>query len=419
MRILWVTQNGGNYKNLSVKGTGGWIGAMQEEFCKRNPSIELGITFFHHYDSETVIIDNVTYLPVEYNYGHSAFEKFFIRHTRNEKKYLDSRTILMKEKIATYNPDIIHVWGIENNHAHIINYLSNIPIIVHIQGFASACLSSFFAPGFSLESLKSSDYPINNLLKRGERFEYNNFVERSEREVKLFSKVKFWIGRTDWDKSVSHFLSPDSSYFHCDEILRTVFTNGTRWHYHYDEKIIVIQSTISSDWYKGLDVVLKTAKILHNKGMRILWNIYGWKSNDKKARYIADKLRIRPSDVGVVLRGCVEGEVILKGLLACDCYVHPSYIENSCNAIAEAQMIGVPVIAQYVGGNPSMLRDNSGILAPANDPYILASCIAEMCKKEIAEYYSIRAYNLGQERNNPSKVCQDLKAIYDTIISHR
>lgn len=62
MRILWIAPNGGNYKKGIVKGTGGWIGALQDELTKRVPNLELGITFISTTDNETITEGNVVEL---------------------------------------------------------------------------------------------------------------------------------------------------------------------------------------------------------------------------------------------------------------------------------------------------------------------------------------------------------------------
>ena len=417
MRILWVTQNGGNYKNPTVKGTGGWIGAMQEAFIERNPFVELGVVFFHPTDSEKKVLGNVTYMPVEYDYGKTSFRKLFYRNFRDEEKYLNQSAVVMAKKVSEFHPDIVHIWGIEDKHSQIIEYLpKELPFVVHIQGFSSTCLYSFFPPGFSKDALRLSESIFDRMvLKRGEYFFYSNFVKRAERERSLFPKVLHWIGRTNWDRSITQLLSPHSNYYHCEELIRPVFS-GVKWRYHYDGKTINLQSTISCDWYKGLDVVLKTASVLNNMGVKVCWKVYGWDKENKKIRYFIKKLSINPEEVGVHLMGCVEGNEILKGLLSCDCYVHPSYIENSSNAIAEAQYLGVPVIAQYVGGNPSMLRDNTGILVAPNEPFILASKILEIIKKEVAEFYSFNALSLAEKRQDKDSVCCELIKIYNEII---
>lgn len=417
MRILWVTQNGGNYKNPTVTGTGGWIGAMQEAFCKRNPEIELGVAFFHPTDSEEIKTGNVTYLPVEYDYGKTMFNKWVFRHFRNEDEYLSERVKKLYRVVSSFKPDIVHVWGIELKHSQIINYLLDIPYVVHIQGLASAYLYTHFAPGFSTESLKSADTFFDRvILKRGDTFEYREFVARAKRELLLMPKVKNWIGRTEWDKTISNLFSPSSTYFHCDELLRSSFSES-KWEYHYDGKTIHLQTTISCDWYKGMDVVLNTAAVLKNLGFDICWNIFGWEKDTRKIREIVKVLNVQPEEVGVHLMGCVDASEIIKGLLACDCYVHTSYIENSSNAIAEAQLIGVPVIAQNGGGTASMLKNNSGVLVNLNEPFIMAAKILEMRRKDVAEFYSLNARELAYKRHNPDTVCKNLMNIYKAILN--
>lgn len=416
MRILWVTQNGGNYKNPTVTGTGGWIGAMQDAFCKRNPDVEIGITFFHPFDNDDVTNGRVTYLPIEYDYGKTPLKKWIYRHFRNEEQYLNARVLAMRDKAVSFHPDIVHIWGIENTYSQIINHLADVPSVVHIQGFASAYLYSYFAPGFSKESLKASDSTFDRkVLKRGETFQYENFVVRAEMELQLFQKVKHWIGRTDWDKSVIHLLSPNSQYYHCDELLRAPFFEKT-WRYHYDGKVINIQSNISCDWYKGVDVILKTASFLHEIGIKFCWRVYGWDNKNRIIRFFSKVLNISPEFVDVHFMGSVDSTEIVNGLLSCDCYVHPSYIENSSNAIAEAQLLGVPVIAQNVGGTSTMLKDESGVLISPNEPYILAAKILEMRNQKIAESYSLKAIALATKRHNPDTVCLDLRNVYASIL---
>jgi glycosyltransferase involved in cell wall biosynthesis len=216
----------------------------------------------------------------------------------------------------------------------------------------------------------------------------------------------------------SKMLSPNSNYYHCDELMRSNFSES-KWTYHYDRKIVHIHSSIGTPWYKGIDVILKTAKILKEQGVSIEWNVYGLTINDAIVRYFIKRLDIKPSENGVYFRGRVDGQQICKGLLTCDVYVHPSYIENSSNAMAEAMMLGVPTIAQYVGGNKTMLKDGSGILVPPGSPYDLAYAIMEMREKKIAENYSENALKVASQRQNTNIILSDLMNIYQNIINSK
>lgn len=419
MRILWVAPNGGKYKSQIIKGTGGWIAGLQDALYSFRSDIELGITFFHSFDSEKVIDGNITYLPILYNYGRSNIEKLYLRYFRKEGMYINNRLKKMAECIHLYKPDIVHIWGIENYYAGILEFIQDIPTVVHIQGLTSAYRYSYLPPCFSIKDLESSDKWLDRIIfKRGNWANYKDILNRSLNEFRLAPFVKNWIGRTEWDYNMSQMLSPKSNYFHCEELMRSDF-NGTQWTYHYDDKTMYIHSSISMAMYKGVDVVLKVADILKKQNVNICWDVYGCNRRSSLLNLIAKQVSVVPEEVNVFFRGRVNGATIKNGLLSCDCFVHPSYIENSSNAIAEAQLLGVPVIAQYVGGNPSMLKNNSGVLVAPNEPYIMASAIMKMREQQVATAYSNAAMKLASERQNHEKVVSTLFEIYEQLASKK
>lgn len=416
MRVLWISSHGGNYKDNQVKGTGGWVGALQKYLVESHPDMEIGICFTHPTDYEPIKENNVTYFPIYNKNGTSKLSKlyhrFFCNDNESKKKIIQE----MMKVVATYDPDIIHIWGIENDYADIIPLIKNIPLVVHIQGLTSACLYSYCPPSFSIQDIFKTKSVSTYIKYKGEKGRYREFIKRANRELDVSRYVKNWIGRTEWDKSLSKILNQDSNYYHCDEMMRTAFNISKKWVYHFDKKTIHIQSTISEDWYKGMDVVLKTAEILKEKGLKVIWKIFGWDRNSLILKSIIKKLNISPEEVGVECCGKVNSEILIEELLKCDMYVHPSYIENSSNAIAEAQLLGVPVVAQYVGGNPTMLKENSGILVQPNEPYILASAILSLLEKETAEKYSHNALTIASQRQNIDNIFKDLMKTYQSIL---
>lgn len=417
MRVLWIAQNGGNYKQNLIKGTGGWIGALQTELVKRYPDLELGITFASP-DSELLKDGNVTYFPIRTT-DNSDLAKGIDRLMHSEKFRLDRLAQGIKRVIDEYKPDVVHVWGIEVPSAAIIPLIDR-PFVVHLQGLLSQCIYSYLPPSFSIGDLRRASNRMNplnwlkSLVGKTTIGNYKFMKRAAERELVYGKFVKNWIGRTDWDYTVSQMLSPGSRYFHCEELMRGDFKDA-RWHYHYDGDVLKVHSSISGPWYKGVDVILNTAVVLYNQGVKIVWNVYGVDNNAEVVKYFSKHFNVDPNLVGVFFNGHVDGKRIREGLLASDVFVHPSYIENSSNAIAEAQILGVPTIAQFVGGNPTMLRDGSGVLVAPNEPYIMASRIMEMSRKDIANGYSQRALAVAKERQDSDKTCADLINIYTTI----
>lgn len=417
MRVLWIAPNGGNYKNNVVKGTGGWIGALQEELTEKDPDLNLGISFPSSDDKE-VREGNVTYYPIKVNESEG-----FIHHIRYLLSY-DRMKLANKLKegmlkiIDNFNPDVVHVWGLENMYAILIPEIK-CPFVVHIQGFMTPIYTSYFSPGFSLLNLKKMDSVLNplnwgyRLLNLSQIGLYKGYKTRSEIEIRVSPYIKYWMGRTEWDKEISKILSPNSVYFHCDEMIRSDFVD-CKWSYHYNGTIH-IQSSISQYWYKGIDVILKTADTLKKLGIKFEWNVYGIKPKHRLVNYFERSLGIKADSVNIVFHGYVDAATIRNSLLKSDMYFHPSNIENSSNAIAEAMMLGVPTIAQFVGGNPSMLKEDSGILVSQGEPYIICAAILKMIDENVARHYSEKALDVSRRRQNSETIVKDLLNIYSIV----
>lgn len=417
MRVLWIAPNGGMYNNNVVKGTGGWIGALQEALIKRYPDLILGISFPSTVEQESQD-GNVIYYPIKVKESGKGLQyiRYFFSYDRNKlaNKLKDGMLGVIKD----FNPDVVHIWGLENMYALLIPEIK-CPFVVHIQGFMTPIFTSYFSPGFSIWDLRRMDSMINprnwvyRVLNLSQVHQYEVDKKRSEMEMAVAPHVKYWMGRTDWDRDMSKLLSPRSTYFHCDEIVRGDF-NDSKWEYHYNG-VMHIQSSISQYWYKGIDVILKTANTLNALGEKIEWNVYGVKPKHRLVNYYEKRLGIKAEKVGVFFRGYVDGTTIKNSLLKSDVYMHPSNIENSSNAIAEAMMLGVPTIAQFVGGNPSMLKEGSGILVSQGEPYLISASIMKMKIRDVAIQYSEKALEISRKRQDNERTVNDLINIYNLV----
>jgi glycosyltransferase involved in cell wall biosynthesis len=86
-------------------------------------------------------------------------------------------------------------------------------------------------------------------------------------------------------------------------------------------------------------------------------------------------------------------------LAASDLYVSPSWVEGFSNAVAEAILAGLPVVATRVGGTPEMLEgDPLGTLVEARDPQGLAAAMALETAKRTPEQVWAFAERVSLER---------------------
>jgi len=221
------------------------------------------------------------------------------------------------------------------------------------------------------------------------------------------------MGRTDWDKSISAFLSPSSAYFHVDEVLRDAFYVAPQWKYLKTKKII-ITSTLSDSPYKGLDLVIKTAILLIKEEVDFDWRIIGLNNHSTNVQILEKKFKIKCQSINIDLLGVKKAEEIIDLLLETTIYVHSSYIDNSPNSLCEALLMGVPAISTNVGGISSLINDGKdGLLVPSNDPYLLASKITQLTKDE-KHMISIskQARDKAQKRHSKEDILNQLIDTY-------
>ena len=177
----------------------------------------------------------------------------------------------------------------------------------------------------------------------------------------------------------------------------------------------MITTTISHPPYKGFDLVLKTAYILKvEMGLDFEWNVFG----NVSPKFWEKHTGINHNDVNVVLCGVASAQVLRESLLQSALYFHPSYVENSPNRVAEAQILGTPVVATNVGGTSSMIEHNkTGLLFPATDPYMGVSCILNIIEKPD---WGANIGNAAKEkailRHDKKKIIEELITTYNQII---
>lgn len=415
MRVLWFTNTPCNYVkyNIGFNG-GGWLTSLQNYIIKHE-EFNLGVCFIMNNQPYSVVKENVTYYPI--NSYEKPFKEKVLGYIRYNDITIDKRSWSyyidkFKKIIDDFKPDLIHIFGSEL-YMGLASFASEIPCILHIQGTLNPIRETLFPPGMSVHDFIFIDWNPKNIINR---YFYVLWWDRNcYREREILKNVKHVIGRTEWDRRSSYVINPNRVYHFGEEIMREPF-------YHPYERILpqklTINTVISAPYYKGYDLVLKTANCLKTfLNMDFEWNVYG----NVCGKYLEKQIGIKHKDVNVRLKGVVTAEEIREIHSKATLYYHSSYIENGCNAIIEAQMCGCTPIANYVGGLSSTVHDKeTGFLVPANDIFQSAYLIKYLYENP-KENLKIgqKASNEAFARHNPERIVEDLFITYNKVINDR
>ena len=403
MKILWLSVTPALYDEQKV---GGWIGSLEEALIQYGENIELGIAF--EYGKDTLfseVRNGVTYFPI-------CVEKnkkdHFIYELYPEKRWQKIREHLLKI-LDAYNPDIVQCFGTEWPFG-LIAKDSNIPIVIHMQGFIN--IYDYHENWVR----KLMGIELNPKERIRTIFRNKDMSNREANEQQIMKLNRYYLGRTKWDERIVQSYNPNAKYFYCPEVIRpAIYKAKQKWEFEKQDPVRIVTITQAGP-LKGNEIILQTAKLLKEQfHFNIEWRVAG---NPSFLLSLEQKLEIRHEEYGIKLLGMIPKEEIVKELSSAQMYVHPSIIDNSPNSLCEAQLIGCPVIATYVGGIPEMVHDGeTGVLYPYNEIHTLAFIIMEYANnKEKLEALSRNEIEDARNRHDPKKIIDRLEEIYKLVL---
>ncbi|PKP20450.1 MAG: glycosyl transferase family 1, partial [Bacteroidetes bacterium HGW-Bacteroidetes-20] len=177
---------------------------------------------------------------------------------------------------------------------------------------------------------------------------------------------------------------------------------------------------------KGLHKILDAVALIKNEFPEIKIYIAG--NNFTKTENFIDRLRLTGYGkyilslikkynltTNVFFTGELNENEMIDRYLKSNLFICPSSIENSPNSLGEAQILGVPCIASYVGGVPDMIKDGeTGFLYRFEEIKMLALRIAQifnMSQNEL-EQLSNSEKEVALQRHNPTVNIKTLLDIY-------
>lgn len=375
MKVLWITNTifpaPSRALGIPASVTGGWMYGLANQIASTE-GIRLAVaTIYRGNDLKTFDIDGVLYylLPFHTTSGYSkSLEPFW------------------QKVCADFEPDVIHIHGTECTHGlACMRACSLLNYVVSIQGLVSVCARYYYAGISKSEIFKN--ITLRAIVGHDTLFQgKNKFVKQSVFEKEYIQRTKHVIGRTGWDYAHTKALNPSVSYHFCNETLRDSFYTNPKWNSTCKTDYTIFLSQAGYP-VKGLHQALKAVALLKQDFPHIKVRVAGHSIINTAT--LIDKIKL--SGYGAYIRklikqldlhdqvqftGPLTEDKMIAEYLNAHLFICPSSIENSPNSLGEAQLLGVPTIASYVGGVPDMIdHGETGLLYRFEEVEMLAEHI--------------------------------------------
>lgn len=414
MKVLWISNTifPDACLELGIKAPviGGWMQSGANALLEQESDIDLAVVSL--YSGKGIkFIDKyrIKYYLVPTGGNDQSYDK------QKEKNYA--------HVFNHFNPDIIHIHGTEYPHslAAANAYKSN-HFVVSIQGLVSSYCNYYYG-GIDSETI-GKHTTLRDIIRHDTlRCQQKRMKERGDYEISLLKKAIHVIGRTSWDRSSVWAQNPTATYHFCNETLRQPFYEK-KWDYDNCNKHSIFLSQANYP-IKGGHILLQALPLILRQFPDTVVYIAGHNPIHKKwystnaysayLRHLIEKLEIQ----GVLkFVGLLNESQMADYYVKSNVFVCPSSIENSPNSVGEAQLIGTPVVASYVGGTMDMIEDGeTGFLYRFEEYPLLAELICKLfSSRTLCETISHKAQKVAHERHNGIKNAKCLISIYHEIL---
>jgi len=141
-------------------------------------------------------------------------------------------------------------------------------------------------------------------------------------------------------------------------------------------------------WKKGIEYGLKSLALLKSKGINFEYKIVGEGDYKEAIIYAIHQLDLTND---VILIGQVPHEKVIQYMEWADIFIQPSIQEGFCNAVLEAQAMGLLCIVSDADGlSENVIHKKTGWVVPKRSPKSIVEQSIELINMEISKYIQIK-----------------------------
>lgn len=409
MKILWFSNI--SLDESDIKGTGTWIYSLAHAIIDSTNYEIANVTFSADKSTSCRKINDMTEWKVP---------QINLLKTRNSD--LKNLSDKYDEIIKTYNPDIIHIWGVESSHAKVISICckDSKNVLLEIQGLIGR-ISPFADGGLSIfDQFKCIG--IREILRGITLFQLKRkFLQFGMIENNLIQRFTNICAPSLWMENHVKFYNSEALVFQNHLMLRSEYYSAKKW--DYSGSPVIICSSGYPAAFKGIHDLVSAIYILKSKRINIRLKIIGnFKSKgikgDGYSKYLKNfilKLGLLDS---VEFLGPLNSQDSISAMLSSSVMVFPSYVESYGVAFAEAMYIGVPTICSYNGGSSFLGDDNQTTLFYEAGDYFWCSQLIENLIGDnlLREKLSKNAIKIASDRHSIKSIIDKQISIYENII---
>lgn len=408
MRVLWLSNK--VQTNEASTGSGTWLESMAKGLVQAG-EVELG---------------NIAHGPVRKLTRKDSGEisQWVVPLAKLGKDGLPGKTILAAiiKGAEEFEPDLVHIWGTENFWGLLTarGYLRK-PASLEMQGFKMVYARTY-SGGLSLREQLSCIGP-KEILRGATIFqERRRFKIWGNFEKEIIRKAPNVTVQSSWMRAWVQGLNPACRIFESSLPLRDSFCNSPPW--EPQKNPVLFTSAAYPAPYKGLHVAVRAVALLRHGFPGIRLRIAGahQRPGIRQSGYISwlnREARRLSVESNLTWLGPLNGDELVREMHSSAAFVLPTFIENCCTSMQEAMMVGIPVVASYCGGLPSIGKDEeSALFFPPGDEAMCAYQIRRLLTDHtLAELISQRARKTAIARNNTSLIVQRQIDIYRQILT--
>jgi glycosyltransferase involved in cell wall biosynthesis len=391
---------------LSIEGSGGWMSTLLDSL-KGEQGVQIAVVCCYGKQK----IEGLSKDGIEY---------YVIPSGRREPSS-NPKSLLLGccDVIRRVDPDVIHIHGTERFYGLLSSRrMVSCPVVISLQGLLGPYSEwyHYFGSRSLLEIIRMHRF-LEFPALRGQWIGFWNIQKAAKREQEIIRGNRYFIGRTAWDQAYVKAINPNAEYYYGGELLRKPFWQK-QWHLGNVTRHRII-FTNAGHPRKGTETLLEAVALLKLEFPDIQVCIAGGHSRRSGyGRYI--RKHIMQLGESAVELGPLNAEQLSEALEKSHVFVSPSFIDNSPNAVCEAQLIGMPVVSTYTGGLPSLIEEgHTGLFFPTGDVPMLASRLREVFLTDtLATELGKNSRDVAQKRHNPDTIVADLVQVYENVIKN-